>query len=120
MSVAYALVPEVPCKGLCRKACGPIACTAREAEAMRDNGINPPGVRDHPTEGSMTCSHLTDAGRCAVYENRPMVCRLFGAVRAMRCPFGCKPSTGYLTDVQARALLVAVDDGRPPHVAIQL
>lgn len=118
----YAQVPEVPCKGLCQAACGPTACSAVEADAMRDNGVNPPALRNHPTHGPMTCSHLTDAGRCAIYANRPLVCRLYGAVRAMRCPHGCKPSRGFLDEVKARDLLAELrtaSNGRPNHVSIE-
>jgi len=30
------------------------------------------------------CVHLVDGG-CAVYENRPFVCRLFGASEVLQC-----------------------------------
>jgi Fe-S-cluster containining protein len=29
--------------------------------------------------------------RCRVYDRRPLICRLFGMVKAMRCPHGCRP-----------------------------
>lgn len=114
LAAAYALVPKVECKGLCADFCGPIACSAAEADAMRDDGVIPPGLRRHPKHGTV-CSHLTDGDRCAVYAHRPMICRLFGAVHRLRCPHGCKPAGGYLDDEQAGALIRKVDDGRPPH-----
>ncbi len=109
----YAAVPDVACKGLCKKACGPVGCSAVEADAMRDNGINPPEV-----DGSLTCSHLSADGRCRIYVNRPLVCRLFGAVKALACPHGCKPKGGWLSEDRVRnlfATLVEDSGGRPNH-----
>lgn len=36
------------------------------------------------------CPALED-GRCAVYESRPTICRLWGATLSMPCPHGCTP-----------------------------
>jgi uncharacterized protein len=120
LAAVYAAVPNVACKGLCQRACGPIACSATEADVMRDNGINPPGVQTHPTLGAMTCSHLGAAGRCDIYAHRPLVCRLYGAVKALRCEHGCRPAGGFLSEAKARGLLAAVDDGRPPHLSFEV
>lgn len=113
----YAMVPEVNCKGLCWKACGPIGLTAIEADQLQDNGINLPVVVDHPVNGPLTCSHLTADRRCAIYSQRPLICRLYGAVRKMACPHGCTPVGGYLSDEQAFALAELLDDGRPTYYA---
>jgi Fe-S-cluster containining protein len=37
------------------------------------------------------CNMLQDDGSCKVYDVRPYVCRIWGAVRAMQCPHGCRP-----------------------------
>lgn len=113
----YAQVPDVACKGLCADYCGPIGCSAAEADAMREDGVLLPSIRLHPVQGVYTCSHLTDAGRCAIYAHRPLICRLFGAVRRMRCPHGCKPTGGYLGDDHVAGLMDALDDGRPDYHA---
>ncbi len=117
IAAAYALVPEIHCKGLCGSHCGPIGCSAAELDRMRENGALPPRLRQHPKHGIM-CSHLTDGDRCAIYENRPMVCRLFGVVRRLKCPHGCKPARGFWTDDEATLALGAVDDGRPQYRAL--
>lgn len=41
---------------------------------------------------TMTCPFLKKDG-CSIYEERPIMCRLFGAVdhRDMKCPMGCGP-----------------------------
>jgi hypothetical protein len=50
------------------------------------------------------CSMLTDDGRCSVYEDRPMICRLFGAANGMECHRGCKCDKP-LTITEGMALL---------------
>jgi Fe-S-cluster containining protein len=114
----YAQVPEVPCKGLCQRACGPIACSGLEAQALQDAGHTLPAIVDHPTQGPMTCSHLSPEGRCRIYAQRPLVCRLFGAVPEMKCPHGCRPKGGYIGDGKGRALVQSLHDASdlPPHL----
>ena len=36
-----------------------------------------------------SCPHLVD-GKCAVYENRPLVCRIYGTSETLPCS-GCTP-----------------------------
>ena len=105
----YAQVPDVACKGLCHGACGPVVTSSVEADSLRDNGINQPMPVTHPVHGPLTCSHLDDAGRCRIYDHRPLICRLFGAVEGMKCPHGCRPKGGYLPDSKAAVLLDALD-----------
>lgn len=115
-------IPEVTCKGLCQSVCGPIAYSAIEGDEISSSGYNLPAVRSHPEYGALTCSHLTDQGCCAIHEVRPLVCRLFGAVRALKCPHGCKPEGGYLSDQDARMLLHTaqrLSGGRTSLLSIQ-
>lgn len=49
------------------------------------------------------CPALVD-GSCAVYEDRPTICRLWGATESMPCPHGCTPA-GALTQEESYALL---------------
>jgi Fe-S-cluster containining protein len=51
------------------------------------------------------CDALTAGKRCAVYDLRPLVCRLWGAVESMPCVYGCVPEGGYLTDMDAYRLI---------------
>jgi hypothetical protein len=53
------------------------------------------------------CPALSLVGRCTVYEVRPMLCRLWGAVEGMRCDRGCLPVGGLLSDVEGGRLLRA-------------
>jgi hypothetical protein len=106
----YGQIPEVGCRGLCQEACGPIVCSTREREVLRGRGVRLLPVLDQVDQavaGGYTCPALTEAGQCAVYDARPMLCRLYGAVEDLRCPYGCAPAGGPLSAAQGRALLDA-------------
>lgn len=109
----YAAVPRIACKGKCQGSCGPIAVSARErayfegqtGKAFPDAlKILNAAVR----EGSpLECPYLNLIGQCDVYQNRPLICRLWGVigdVEAMRCPYGCVADR-LLTDAEAQNLL---------------
>lgn len=84
-------VPDVQCKGLCVGACGPVAMSAAEEALIVSKHGSIPSASDL----DMSCSALRD-GKCSIYAERPLVCRVFGAVREMRCPHGCTPKQGGL------------------------
>lgn len=65
------------------------------------------------TDEQMNCTMLKH-GRCSVYSARPVICRLWGVVPSMPCPWGCKPER-MLTDreglsLMMEAMAVAGDD----------
>lgn len=106
----YARVPAVACKGLCHWTCTPIEMSNRERRKIRDvHGVDipevPPGTHVRNME-PVDCPALTPLKRCGVYEDRPMVCRLWGASESMPCPHGCEPVPGsvLLPVVEARVL----------------
>jgi hypothetical protein len=105
----YAQVPSVHCKGLCQEACGPIDMTPREDTRIRDAGVDIPqaadAIRQLRDTGDYACPALDAAGRCSVYEVRPLICRLWGAVEELRCPHGCVPDGGWLSDSAAMELM---------------
>jgi hypothetical protein len=40
----------------------------------------------------ITCPYVVEhGGGCAIYDNRPFLCRLFGTVESMPCPHGAGP-----------------------------
>lgn len=52
---------------------------------------------------------LTADRRCGVYEVRPLICRLWGIIESLPCPYGCVPEGGYLPDEDGWRLLLAAD-----------
>ena len=96
----YDAVPRIDCKGLCHGACGPVPATRREIETINAASLIPFGTR---ADGY--CSMLA-GGRCSVYAQRPLLCRLWGVLKKMRCPHGCEPER-WLSDAQSTELLEA-------------
>lgn len=124
----WARVPDVQCRGLCSEACGPISMSAAELALLegRVGTLTKPLSRHLTGEAGLlrqaipgldtdafpliydtereACPLLRD-GRCSQYQFRPLVCRLYGAVEALRCPHGCEPAGGFLPDTTARDLI---------------
>jgi len=98
----YDAIPELECKGQCQESCGIIPFFPAEAKSMAEKGIPQP----RSNSNSVTCSALQE-GRCSIYPDRPFICRLWGNVPKMACPWGCKPLR-YLTAIEERRLIIAL------------
>lgn len=92
-------IPDTGCKGYCVQSCGPIGASPEEARLLAERGVR---VESNPTRLLLSvlaevkdCPALV-AGRCTVYDVRPTVCRLWGSVEEMPCPWGCVPDGGRL------------------------
>lgn len=94
----YADVPEVHCKGLCWQNCSVIECS--EAEGARIAARHGSAPTFMP---NLQCDKLVN-GRCSIYADRPLICRLYGAVKKMQCPHGCTPKR-FLSNREAYALM---------------
>lgn len=105
-------IPDFTCKTGCHDCCGLVPFT--EAEKTRAAALRPMEQWEPFMEGcwvarsalaTFRCPFVTASG-CGIYEARPMVCRLFGAVDHpdMTCPHGCGPKRK-LTETQSRAKL---------------
>jgi Fe-S-cluster containining protein len=103
----YDQIPAIPdCDGRCWTSCGPVGMSDRERQRIRQAG-----VKITPAEQAMAridtfwCEALTSEKRCAVYELRPLSCRLWGAVEGMPCVYGCIPEGGRLSDAEGFRLV---------------
>lgn len=96
----YDKIPSFKCKPGCTDCCGPVPFSKWEWDRVSDKRHATP---EHIK--TLTCPYAVN-GRCEIYEQRPLICRLFGAVDAplMTCPHGCGP-VGKLTDEQAREMM---------------
>ncbi len=84
----YAAIPPTACKGLCWETCiEGVRAHPDELAAMRKLA----GNRPIPSLGRGACKYLTVEHRCAVYEARPLVCRMYGATThpMIACHHGC-------------------------------
>ena len=78
-------IPGLQCIPGCSDCCGPVVFSKTEWDR----------VKDKRRATSITCPYVED-GKCAIYRDRPIICRLFGTVEDLQCPHGCKPEGGLL------------------------
>lgn len=107
----YAELPAIDCQRKCESSCGPIAMSRGEWQRI----IKRKGFEPRAT--SIDCP-LLDRGLCSVYAIRPMICRLWGVIETMPCPWGCKPERylstreGYIYLARADLLSAESDEER--------
>lgn len=107
----YKKLPKLNCKGKCVASCSLIKIGDLERKRIekvvgKDHFIKDSDmldfVQNNPPD-TWICALLKE-GKCTVYNIRPLICRLFGLVEKMRCPFGCVPDR-WLSDNEARKFL---------------
>ena len=106
----YAQIPDIDCKGRCHTSCGPIRMSDRERSRIKETykvTIRNSSGYDYPPQRVPSCPALTEDKRCSVYDLRPLICRLWGAVEGMPCTYGCRPKNGgrLLSDEDAYKLI---------------
>jgi Fe-S-cluster containining protein len=111
----YERIPEhaLTCRGLCHDSCGTIAFSQAEARHIAYRHGSPPMANGFTRGGfresdDIMCDKLTPTKRCSIYEDRPMICRVYGLLRRMRCPHGCVPSE-WMSDDDVVNLLLELD-----------
>lgn len=77
----YNQIPSFECKEGCHDCCGVILFTKEEWEPIEPKLI----------AKGMDCPYITETG-CQIYKQRPFMCRLFGTVKNLKCPHGCRPN----------------------------
>ena len=103
LDALYAMIPRIACQGSCTWSCGPLALSYLERlRLQRTTGRKLQGVT------SALCPLLKE-GQCTAYGLRPLICRAWGAVESMACPYGCVPDR-YLTVSELHALLHTVEE----------
>ena len=109
----YAQIPDIPdCDGRCWRSCGVIDASWRELQRLRAAGIRLPEFSKWQADalgsadGEHMCPALTADHRCAVYALRPLICRLWGTVESLRCPYGCVPEGGFLPAQEGMELML--------------
>lgn len=111
----YSLIPPMACRGRCQAACGPIDAGALERRALSEAGVHLPNnalrliagqLREHQPA---SCPALGMYGQCTVYDIRPGICRLWGAIESMQCAYGCRPERGFLSEGRGMAIMGMLD-----------
>jgi uncharacterized protein len=88
-------IPTFKCRSGCSDCCGPVPWSDVERAQ----------VKNHRQQQEIDCPYIILEQGCAIYQDRPFLCRLMGAVESgrMKCPYGCGPKKP-LTEIQAHAL----------------
>jgi Fe-S-cluster containining protein len=98
----YKKIPNANCKGLCQSGCTMIGFTKLEGQQMSEAAGRSPFLTD-----DADCGYLSE-GKCSVYDQRPAICRLYGATEKMPCPHGCKPDR-MLAETESEEILAKID-----------
>jgi|ERR1051326_7151292 Fe-S-cluster containining protein len=113
LDALYAELPTIACQRKCHSACGPIFMSRVEWQRI----IKKKGYEPRAT--SIDCPLLV-SGLCSVYNVRPMICRLWGIVESLPCPWGCKPQPRYLTHAEGHDFLLRAELLSEPEHAEQI
>ncbi|MEX6500827.1 YkgJ family cysteine cluster protein [Pseudomonas zhanjiangensis] len=79
-------IPRFDCVPGCHDCCGPVTASSEEMARL-------PVKSDAEHEAALAqynCVHLGPQG-CEVYDQRPLICRLFGTTPSLPCPRGRGP-----------------------------
>jgi hypothetical protein len=79
----YKQIPRFECVEGCTDCCGTVPWSGWE---LKQAGLDAPP----PARADKTCA-FAEGGSCQIYQNRPLMCRLFGTVEDLRCPHGRGP-----------------------------
>jgi len=80
-------IPSFQCKPGCHDCCGPVTTSSEEMARLPVKS-----EAEHTTAlAELNCPHLGNNG-CQVYDERPLICRLFGTTPRMPCPNGGQPA----------------------------
>jgi uncharacterized protein len=111
----YKKIPPIECKGMCHHSCTVIPAAKieikRARERLKKNPFNSPAQASTYMEENKnvpSCKALIDK-RCSIYTMRPAICRLFGVVENLKCPYGCIPER-YLTKKESYDIIQEIAD----------
>ncbi len=114
----YGQVGPVQCKGKCSDSCSPIGNLMTDFERDRIIARVGYGPNEFTADigASVKCNLLTSAGRCSVYDIRPMICRLWSVDQAIPCRAGCA-GTNCLPPNAGRLLMNRVDQATAEYTS---
>ena len=79
-------IPSFECVPGCHDCCGPVTTSPEEMSRLpRKTAAEQAAAMDE-----LNCVHLGPQG-CQVYDQRPLICRLFGTTPNLPCPRGQGP-----------------------------
>lgn len=79
-------IPAFSCKPGCHDCCGPVTASSEEMARLPEKSA----AEHDKAMADLSCPYLGENG-CEVYEERPLICRLFGTTPRLACPNECRP-----------------------------
>jgi hypothetical protein len=79
-------IPSFECVPGCHDCCGPVTTSSEEMARLPRKTA----AEQEAALNELNCVHLGPNG-CTVYEERPLICRLFGTTPTLPCPNGRRP-----------------------------
>jgi len=80
-------IPAFVCRPGCHDCCGPVTTSTEEMARLPVKSE----AKHEAALAELSCPHLGSNG-CQVYEERPLICRLFGTTPRLACPNGNRPA----------------------------
>jgi len=90
-------IPSFECKPGCHDCCGPVTTSSEEMARLpfKTNAQHEAALKE------WNCVYLGPNG-CEVYEERPLICRVFGTTPRMPCPEHRRPAEMIDTKTEAQ------------------
>ena len=89
-------IPSFTCEPGCHDCCGPVTATPEEVSRLPQKT-----EADHEAAlDQYNCAYLGEHG-CQVYDERPLICRLFGTTPRLLCPRGKAPEVMINVKIEA-------------------
>jgi len=79
-------IPSFECVPGCHDCCGPVTTSSEEMARLPRKTA----AEQEAALNELNCVHLGPNG-CTVYDERPLICRLFGTTPTLPCPNGRRP-----------------------------
>ncbi|WP_407313626.1 YkgJ family cysteine cluster protein [Pseudomonas sp. nanlin1] len=79
-------IPSFDCVPGCHDCCGPVTTSSEEMARLPRKTA----AEQEAALAELNCVHLGPQG-CTVYDERPLICRLFGTTPRLPCPNGRGP-----------------------------
>jgi len=79
-------IPAFECVPGCHDCCGPVTASSEEMSRLPRKSA----AQHDAALAALSCVHLGPQG-CTVYDERPLICRLFGTTPSLPCPNGRGP-----------------------------
>ena len=88
-------IPSFECVPGCHDCCGPVTASAEELSRLPEKSV----AQHDAALANFDCVYLGPQG-CEVYQQRPLICRLFGTTPRLACPRGMAPEVPIELEVE--------------------